>query len=50
MQESIKKIGEKLSYDDYMISATIGKKAVEMFEIENTEKLLLKELLINSLS
>jgi len=45
MQECIKKIGEKLNCDDYMISMTIG---AEMFEIENTERLLLKELLINS--
>jgi len=34
MQECIKKIGEKLNCDDYMISMTIGKKAAEMFEIE----------------
>ena len=34
MQESIKKIGEKLNCNDYIISMTIGKKAAEMFEIE----------------
>ena len=47
MQECIKKIGEKLNCDDYMISMTIyiGENAAKMFEME---RLLLKELLMNS--
>ena len=47
MQESIKKIGEKLICDDYMISMTIGKNAAEMFEIENSVSTNVSELSIS---